>query len=270
MSQTKSGKRFLALKEGQDILTFFPDLSPWPMDEEMNVVQGAWRAFSKNLFQGRPSLFLFGTSLSYYKKDEDRWTVKHFGKDPLELPWMGFTVKLLEHSDDAVPVLLPSPTALPIQKDGEYLKGGLRALEIVMEEKRFWVTNKAPLTLLLEGKEVVFSLQKETLTLPYELVLSHFKMDKYPGTDSPASYESFVSLFTETGLQKAHIFMNNPLKHEGMSFYQASYSQDKRGNYASTLSVNVDQGRPFKYLGSLLVVLGAIIHFRLQKLRRIT
>ena len=270
ISQTKSGKRFLVIQEGSEVLTFFPDISPWPLDEEMNIIhKGAWRAFSKNLFKGTPALFLFGQSLSYYKKDENKWIVEPFEKGLLELPWMGFTIKLLEHSEDAVPVLLPTPTALPVQKDGQFIKGGLRALEIVMGGKPFWVTNKRPLTLLSDGKEVVFSLQQETLTLPYELVLSRFKMDKYPGTDSPASYESFVSLFTDEGPKEAHIFMNHPLKYKGVTFYQASYSQDERGNYASTLSVNVDKGRPLKYLGSLLVVLGAIIHFQLQRVKRI-
>ncbi len=264
-SQTKSGKRFFVLKDGQKVLTFFPDLSPWPMNEEMNVNQeSSWRTFSKNLFKGGPTLFLFGQALSYYEKDEGTWTVKHFDGGPIALPWMDFTVTLLEHSKDAVPALLPTPTTLPIQKNGQFIKGELRALEIFMGEKKFWVTNRRPLTLLLNGKEVVFSLQKEALTLPYELVLSRFKMDKDPGTNNPASYESFVSLFTEKGLKRAHVFMNNPLKHENMSFYQASYSQDERGNYASTLSVNIDQGRPLKYLGSLFVVLGAIIHFRPQ------
>jgi hypothetical protein len=59
--------------------------------------------------------------------------------------------------------------------------------------------------------------------------------------------------------------MNNPLKHAGFTFYQASYGQDSAGNYNSTLTVNVDQGRSLKYLGSLMLVLGAIWHFNLNK-----
>ena len=52
------------------------------------------------------------------------------------------------------------------------------------------------------------------------------------------------------------------MKHDGITFYQASYSQDEEtGQYSSTLSVNVDQGRFLKYLGSLLLVFGSIWHF---------
>jgi hypothetical protein len=59
--------------------------------------------------------------------------------------------------------------------------------------------------------------------------------------------------------------MNNPLKVQGYTLYQASYSENQDGSYSSTLTVNVDQGRPLKYLGSLMLVLGAIWHFNLNK-----
>jgi len=58
--------------------------------------------------------------------------------------------------------------------------------------------------------------------------------------------------------------MNNPLKHDGFTFYQASYSQDNQGNYSSTLSVNVDPGRFWKYLGSLMLVFGSMWHYYLN------
>jgi len=92
-------------------------------------------------------------------------------------------------------------------------------------------------------------------------------MDKDPGTNNPASYESFVRLFSEEGPSDHHVFMNNPLKYNGFTFYQASYSQDQQGNYSSTLTANVDQGRPLKYLGSLFLVFGAIWHYFLNRKR---
>jgi hypothetical protein len=101
--------------------------------------------------------------------------------------------------------------------------------------------------------------------MPFELVLTKFKMDKDPGTNNPASYESFVKLFTSNGSSEHHIFMNNPLKFSGFTFYQASYGQDDNGNYQSTLSVNVDQGRFLKYLGSLMLVFGSWWHFYINR-----
>ena len=54
----------------------------------------------------------------------------------------------------------------------------------------------------------------------------------------------------------------------GFTFYQASYSQDRQGNYISTLSVNVDPGRPFKYAGSLMLVFGSMWHYFLNYRKR--
>ena len=267
--ETKSGKRFFTLETGDgSLLSFFPDVSPWPMDEQMNPVSGGdMRAFSKNLFTGKPTLFLFGRSLAYYDKDEGRWVSAAIGDEAVELPWMGFSLSLLAHSDEKVPGHKPV-SVLPIQKDNELIEGGLRALEILAGGRSFWVTDAEPLSLLIDGETMRFSLQKESLTLPYELVLSRFKMDRDPGTDRPASYESFVSLFTSEGPREAHIYMNNPLVYGGLTFYQASYSQNGDGSYSSTLSVNLDKGRPLKYLGSLLLVLGGAAHYLLNRKRK--
>jgi hypothetical protein len=90
-------------------------------------------------------------------------------------------------------------------------------------------------------------------------------MDKDPGTNNPASYESFVRLHEEAGPSDHHVFMNNPLKTQGFTFYQASYSELAQGQYSSTFSANVDQGRPIKYLGSLLLVFGAFAHYLLNR-----
>ena len=43
-------------------------------------------------------------------------------------------------------------------------------------------------------------------------------MDKDPGTNNPASYESFVQLFSRDGATDHHIYMNNPLKFDGTYF----------------------------------------------------
>ncbi len=59
--------------------------------------------------------------------------------------------------------------------------------------------------------------------------------------------------------------MNNPLKYQNFTFYQASYFQSQEGPMGSILSVNFDPGRPWKYLGSLLLVFGSIWHYFLRR-----
>ncbi len=182
---------------------------------------------------------------------------------------MGAEISLKKHSlDDEFPAQIPY-SVIPIQQNSALVKGNTRAVLMEINGKKYWVTNNRPLQLIIGDKKANFYLTKETLTMPFELVLDRFKMDKDPGTDNPASYESFVKLFTNEGPSDHHIYMNNPLKFSGFTFYQASYGQDDNGNYFTTLSVNVDQGRPLKYLGSAMLVLGAILHYYLNRQKKI-
>ncbi|WP_127717528.1 cytochrome c biogenesis protein ResB [Halobacteriovorax sp. HLS] len=266
IKQTSEKNKFLVIREEGKLYSFFPDFNPWPIDSDLEVIKDSHlRIFSKKLFQDKPNLFLFGREIAYYS--DDKWTVQKFKSDSdiLELPWMGFELILKDHEENKFPSFKPVAVR-PIQKNGQLIKGQTKAIQINVLGKKYWVLDDKPITLRIKGKKVSFVLDKEILTLPFEFVLTKFKMDKDPGTNKPASYESFVRMFTSEGPTDHHVFMNNPLKHAGFTFYQASYSQDpETGRYSSTLSVNVDQGRPLKYLGSLLLVLGAMGHYFLNK-----
>jgi hypothetical protein len=267
---TTEKNRFVVLKMNDKVLTFFPDFSPFPVDTNFQTDQKSnIRSFSKKLFEDKPSLFLFGKKLSFYSKEDKKWLVHDIAlKGPsVPLPWMGAEITLTEHQEKLVPFNLPIPT-IPIQKNGALIKGDIRAVKLEIMGKEYWATNYSPLSLIIGGKKVIMEVTKESLTLPFEMALSEFKMDKDPGTNNPASYESFVKLFSDGKMTNHHIFMNNPLKHRGFTFYQASYSQDNNGNYNTTLAVNVDQGRVLKYLGSLMLVFGGIWHYNLNKRKK--
>lgn len=267
---TSANNRFLVYPVDGKLLTFFPDFSPFPVDANFQVDQKSIiRSFSKRIFEDKPNLFLFGKKLAFYSKDDKKWLVHNIElKGPtVGLPWMGAEISLVDHQDRLVPFNLPVST-IPIQKNGQVIKGDIRAVKLEIMGKEYWATNYSPLSLIIGGKKVIIEVTKESLTLPFEVALSQFKMDKDPGTDNPASYESFVKLFDDGKMTNHHVFMNNPLKHSGYTFYQASYSQDSGGNYHSTLAVNVDQGRELKYLGSLMLVLGGIWHYNLNKRKK--
>ncbi len=270
VKSTTSNNRFLVVPLDGKLITFFPDFSPFPVDTSFQVDQKSIiRVFSKKIFEEKPNLFLFGKKLAFYNKNDKKWLVQNIElKGPsVALPWMGAEITLIDHQDRLVPFKLPVAT-VPIQKNGMIIKGDIRAVKLEIMGKEYWASNYSPLSLLIGGKKVIMEVTKESLTLPFEIALSQFKMDKDPGTENPASYESFVKLFSDGKMTNHHVFMNNPLKHQGFTFYQASYSQDSGGNYHSTLAVNVDQGRSLKYLGSLMLVLGAIWHYNLNKKKK--
>ncbi|MCP4573804.1 MAG: cytochrome c biogenesis protein CcsA [bacterium] len=95
--------------------------------------------------------------------------------------------------------------------------------------------------------------------LPYSLHLDDFVLQTYPGSDNPATYESYVTLRDpEMGIegQEAHIYMNHPLNHRGSKHFQSSYDPDRQG---TVLSVNHDPGKWPTYFGYTLISVGFIL-----------
>lgn len=252
--------------EGQ-VIRFLPEMSPLPLDDKMELNESSpYRIFSKGLFEKGAHLFLFGEKLAFFDKDKKKWEAHDLKTGAeAELPWMGFKIKNLEHKVDAYPTMIPQYVK-PVQDNGQVISGNLKAVEVEIDGQKFWVTSNDPVAYNKNGERITFHLVKRSLLLPYEIVLDQFKMDTDPGTSNPASYESFVTLFKgNEGSEKHRVYMNNPLKYQNFTFYQASYFQTNEGPYGSVLSVNFDPGRFWKYLGSLLLVLGSVWHYVLRK-----
>lgn len=262
-----NGREMVLIRFEDRELSFLPELSPLPLDEKLELnVNSPYRIFSRSLFEKNPHLFLFGTKLAYFDQGTSAWTLKDINQgSEVELPWMGFKLSLVEYFNDAYPLTTPEYVK-PIHDNGQTVVGDMKAVEVDYQGQTFWVSSLEPVAFNHSGQRITFFLNKKTITLPYELTLDEFKMDTDPGTKNPASYESFVTLFKgNEGSTKHHVYMNNPLKHDNFTFYQASYFQTQDGPFGSVLSVNFDPGRPWKYFGSLLLVLGSIWHYFLRR-----
>ena len=262
-----TGKEMIVASfEGRE-LAFLPEMSPLPLDSKLELDENSpYRIFSRKLFEKGPHLFLFGTKAAFFNKDTAKWESKTVDQgSEITLPWMGFKVRLLEYREDAYPTMTPEYVK-PIQDNGQTIVGDMKAIEVDIKGQTFWVNSREPVAFNQNNERITFSLSKKNITLPYEITLDSFKMDTDPGTSTPASFESFVTLFKgNSGSSKHHIFMNNPLKYQNFTFYQASYFQTEQGPFGSVLSVNYDPGRPWKYLGSLLLVLGSLWHYFLRR-----
>lgn len=110
--------------------------------------------------------------------------------------------------------------------------------------------------MLLPGKDTQTA---QTCKLPFSIRLDDFVLRRYPGSGSPSSYESFVTIQTHENTYDAHIYMNKVLKIDGYRLYQASYDPDELG---SVLSVSHDTvGLKITYTGYALLFLGLILSF---------
>lgn len=99
----------------------------------------------------------------------------------------------------------------------------------------------------------------KTETLPFILELKDFRLNRYPGSNSPSSYESDLMVHLDDEVREVSVFMNNVLDLKGYRFFQASYDQDELG---TILSVNKDvAGRTITYIGYILLLIGFILMF---------
>ena len=273
--KTKTGNRFLIIKQKDNYLKFFPDYSPVAINDDLTKNPDTpYRVLSRNIFAEQPNLFLFGKEVVFYDKNLKKWTSKSFEIDNIiSLPWMEFKLRLIKHSSSHYPIEIPQYTK-PIQENGQIIKGAIKAVKIKYMNKTYYARSDGPLTISSGQDKLQFEISPKKLDLPYQITLERFKMNKNPGTNNPASFESFIQLLDgrdETAkIKHHHVYMNNPLKYDDFTFYQSSYFPIDNNQFGSVLSVNYDPGRFFKYLGSLLIVLGSIWHFIINRKKKVS
>lgn len=93
---------------------------------------------------------------------------------------------------------------------------------------------------------------------PFFIFLRDFELDRYPGSDSPASYASEITVIDKKQNKTfdKRIYMNSVMDYEGYRFFQSSYDPDEKG---TRLSVNSDfWGTNISYFGYLLMIIGMI------------
>jgi hypothetical protein len=112
-----------------------------------------------------------------------------------------------------------------------------------------------------EGRTYTLALRFTRYYYPYSIELVKFSHDKYRGTDIPRNFSSQIRLINPaTGENRPVLIrMNEPLRHAGNTFYQASFDQnDPR---VSILQVVKNPGWVTPYISCVLVGLGLTMQF---------
>ena len=110
-----------------------------------------------------------------------------------------------------------------------------------------------------DGTKINFSFGNKKIELPFSIKLNKFELERYPGSMSPSSFASEVTLIDNRNslVENHRIFMNNVLDYDKYRFFQSSYDKDEKG---TILSVNHDfWGTWISYLGYALLSLGFVI-----------
>ncbi len=98
---------------------------------------------------------------------------------------------------------------------------------------------------------------------PYKLTLLKFSHDRYPGTEIPLNFSSRLRLTTPDGRddREVLIYMNNPLRYGGLTFYQAGFENNDR---TTVLQVVRNPSWQLPYLACGIMALGLVWQFGLH------
>lgn len=125
------------------------------------------------------------------------------------------------------------------------------------------LTGKEGLMHIREGERSAGMLDPENpsrvmATLPFEIELKDFRLVRYPGSNSPSSFESDVIVRQPGEKDRAeNIYMNNVLHVGAYRLYQTSYDPDEGG---TVLTVNHDRaGMLITYTGYFLLLAGMLL-----------
>jgi len=117
-----------------------------------------------------------------------------------------------------------------------------------------------PQTFTCNNRIYKLQLRLKRFYQPFSLHLLAFTHDVYHGTDIPKNFSSRVRLQRpDTGENReVQIYMNNPLRYGGKTFYQAGFDMDNQG---TILQVVKNPGWLTPYLACGLIAIGMVVQF---------
>jgi hypothetical protein len=271
-----------------------PQMPAWQEGDEVAEVAG-WYHYPDFRWGERLKMgalqFLHGPGGAVYYRVYGKDGLRQEGEeiDPTDstrqyaLPWQPMEMRMqlagyLPHACRK-PSVLPRPVR-PGAEPAEPLEPALRCtLAIDGEGQEFWVRLSRQATRVRVGDRLYF-VRYRSASRPADFTLTLKKAQQVtdPGTTRPASYQSDVVLTCDAGgTQRSteHVIsMNNTLDHGRYKVYQTNYRPlvdpetlqlvlDREGNpvNVSGLTVAHDPGLTFKYVGSVLLVLGIATMF---------
>ena len=198
----------------------------------------------------------FEVAVEHYFVNADFLGPFQAGPHAVHLADAGFGANLVvkELPDEADPdhVSLPAAVVTLVQTNPD---GSTKKLGTYMTSLRL---NPQPVR--VSGKLYLIALRFRRYYEPYSVHLNRFTHENYPGIDTPRIFASDIRLVDPAHHEdrEVTISMNQPLRYEGETFYQASFANDDK---TTILQVVHNPGAWLPYISCSLVGLGMLIHF---------
>jgi hypothetical protein len=119
-----------------------------------------------------------------------------------------------------------------------------------------------------DGVQYAVDLRKRRYEAPFTIVLEEFIHEQHPGTGMASNYESIVTKIDDDTPRQVHIRMNEPLRDQGYTFFQASFGPKDAQPGQPMFSVFEVVNNPadqWPLYACIIITLGMSLHF-VQKL----
>ena len=111
----------------------------------------------------------------------------------------------------------------------------------------------------INNQKYEFIFRRKRTYLPFAIELLDFKKVMHAGTGIAKSYSSEVNLIENGIPRRVLIEMNEPLRHKGYTFFQASFIEGIKGD-TTVLAAVKNYGRLFPYISSIIMSIGLLLH----------
>ena len=118
---------------------------------------------------------------------------------------------------------------------------------------------RSPDTFQIKGQLFFTEFRRKRTYLPFSIELLDFEKVMHPGTNVAKSYSSEVHLIEHSIPRRVLIQMNEPLRFQNYTFYQASFI-DGLDKETTVLAAVKNYGRLFPYVSSIIMSMGLLIH----------
>jgi hypothetical protein len=130
----------------------------------------------------------------------------------------------------------------------------------------FWVPWAETRAADLESADVRVAFAPPEIQLPFRVTLLESRADRYPGSTTPAAYESRLRVVGPGRPASEHrVGMNHPLQYRGYTFFLASLVESDPPR--TTFTIAASPGLPLVYLGTAIVTIGVALMMFVQPSR---
>ncbi len=212
----------------------------------------------------------FDVKVTEYLKNSDLRHLRADEQNPATagngLTWFAQEMRAGSGADSSGEVDMASAYVTLMQK-GDGKPVGTYLVSQLLTAPRF------PETVSVGGKAYNLTLRFKQAHKPYSMHLVDVRKVNYIGTSTPKDYSSDVRLIApQHNIDRpVRIWMNNPLRYAGETFYQSGYNRDPQsGIETTTLQVVTNTGWMIPYVACMFVWFGMQAHFSGMLLRFLT